>query len=98
MANLTLDKNELIDWFRVITDIERAGIPTRKLAEALDIPPSTMMGWKLDQCRPRFEEALRVLNAWCKVTRKRFDAAPRYNPTRPDLRFTKTSPAARAKA
>lgn len=89
MARLELKENERIDWFRVIVDIERQGVTTYKIASNLDFAQSTLMGWKLERHRPKFEDGLKLLNCWCKITKKHLEQAPRHNPARPDLRFKK---------
>ena len=88
MARLELQLQERVDWFRVIVDIEKKGIPSRHLAINLDIPPSTLMGWKLENHRPKFEEGLRLLNCWCKLTKKHLEQAPRHDPAKPHIRFS----------
>ncbi|WP_406706394.1 hypothetical protein [Sodalis sp.] len=34
------------DWFRVINDITRAGIPLQEIARELDVSKSAIIGWK----------------------------------------------------
>ena len=36
----------VIDWFRVIAEIERAGIPDAEQAKRIGVPRSTLRGWK----------------------------------------------------
>ena len=34
------------DWFRVINDITRSGIPLQEIARELDVSKSAIIGWK----------------------------------------------------
>ena len=88
MARLELQMQERIDWFRVIVDIEKKGITTTDIGRQLKIPQSTLTGWKLEHHRPKFEEGLRLLNLWCRLTKKYLEWAPRHDPTKPHLRFS----------
>lgn len=74
-----LKKNERIDWFRVIVDIERSGWSLRKLGAEVGVPHSTLQGWKLEHGRPKFEESVRVIVVWGERTKLPVEQVPRKN-------------------
>ncbi len=77
---LALAENERIDWFRITADLASHGVNTEKLSRSVDIPGSTIRGWRAENGRPRFEEALKVITFWAETTGKSVDDVPRYNP------------------
>lgn len=80
-----LDIQARIDWFRVIVDLERKGWTPRRISDhpEVDIPRSTLVGWKLGNGRPKFEEGLRVILLWSEVCEKTAGDVPTYNPYAP---------------
>jgi hypothetical protein len=55
-----------IDWFRVITDLERKGYSRTVLAMAIDAKKSTVQGWKMG-ATPRYDDGDRLIELWCQV-------------------------------
>ncbi|MBT0726806.1 hypothetical protein HGT73_05315 [Rosenbergiella australiborealis] len=56
-----------IDWFRVITDITRKGIPLQAIAKELDVSKSAIIGWK-QGAAPNHHTGEALINFWCYVT------------------------------
>jgi lambda repressor-like predicted transcriptional regulator len=77
---LSLEKNRRVDWFRVIIDLNEKGISMDALASMTGIPRSTVQGWKYRNGRPKFEEAISVLNIWAEHTCSDLDHIPVYDP------------------
>ncbi len=65
---LILHGDERIDWFALLVQLDRAGCNINRLSRELDIPNTTIRGWRLGHGRPRFEEALRVIVYWSQRT------------------------------
>lgn len=56
-----------IDWFQVINEISRAGLPMQSIAESIGVARTTLIGWK-QGAEPRHSEGDRLLTFWTKVT------------------------------
>lgn len=64
-----------IDWFRVITDLERASYSHTSIASVCGVAKRTIGGWKQGS-EPRYSDGDRLLLLWSAVTRKGREAAP----------------------
>jgi hypothetical protein len=73
-----LSRDEKIDWFRVIVDIERHGYTHANIALVIDVPRRTIGSWKIG-ASPRYEDGLRLLELWASVTKNRREIAPSVN-------------------
>ncbi|VUD66327.1 hypothetical protein TDB9533_03561 [Thalassocella blandensis] len=73
---LILQKNDRVDWNRIITDLERNKVCCYKLSKRSGIPRTTLLGWKNHGNRPKLEDGLPVINIWCQVFDKEFDEIP----------------------
>ena len=80
---IKLEQNERIDWFRIIADLNRAGVSTVRAAKDTNVPKSTIQGWIQESGNPRLEVGLRVIEYWAKKCKKRISDVPRYNPYKP---------------
>ena len=65
---LILQGDERIDWFVLLVQLNKNGCDINRLSRELEIPRSTIRGWRLGHGRPRFEEALRVITYWSQHT------------------------------
>lgn len=65
------------DWFRVLVDLERAGVNNADAAQCIDVPLSTLRGWKNLGSQPRHDEGYELLEVWMRVTGKDFADRPR---------------------
>lgn len=79
---LRLRQQERVDWFRIVVDLERRGYGSKRISAEIEVPRSTIVGWKLENARPKFEEGLRLALLWAEVTGRSAEQAPRYNPYR----------------
>lgn len=69
----------LVDWFRVIVDLERKGYGPTIIALSIDAPKTTILGWKQGS-RPRFEEGDSLIDLWCRVVGKNRSDLPKSSP------------------
>lgn len=51
------------DWFRVIEDVCRAGYTLRTISHDIDVPISTLHGWK-SGASPDFDDGQRLAKLW----------------------------------
>lgn len=56
-----------VDWFRVIADLTRRGYTTRSLADAIHVPPATLLGWK-QGAEPKYGDGERLVLLWAELT------------------------------
>ena len=59
-------KKLLVDWFKIIIDLERHGYRHQDIAAAVGAGKSTVVGWKRGS-RPAFDEGDSLINLWCDV-------------------------------
>lgn len=64
-----------VDWFRVLADLQYAGCANSVVAARLNIPQSTLRGWK-DGSEPAHGNGERLVRLWCEITGKPREAAP----------------------
>lgn len=64
-----------IDWFQVINEISRAGIPMQAISESIGVARTTLIGWK-QGAEPRHSEGDRLLTFWTNVTGRDRTAVP----------------------
>lgn len=55
-----------VDWFKVITCVVRNGYSLGSIAARLQVPKSTLIGWK-QGAEPRYSEGEVLLAFWCQV-------------------------------
>lgn len=70
---------QLVDWFRIIVDLDREGYGATIAALSIDAPKSTLLGWKQGS-RPRYEEGCRLIDLWARVLKKGRDQVPTISP------------------
>lgn len=64
-----------VDWFRLIVDLNRAGHSTRRFADILGIPRTTIEGWKAG-AEPKHADGERLIALWCKELAKTRSEVP----------------------
>lgn len=78
-----LTKDERINWYRMFVDLERNGSNLEAVSRLVSIPRTTLHGYKQQTCRPKFEEAARIINCWCEKCGKEPNDIPVYNIFKP---------------
>ncbi|MGK3113594.1 hypothetical protein [Pantoea sp. ME81] len=63
------------DWFRVLSDISRAGYSLQKIAYELDVATSTLVGWKQGAI-PRHHTGEALIAIWMRITGLERDQLP----------------------
>ncbi|VEI61600.1 hypothetical protein [Serratia rubidaea] len=64
-----------VDWFKIITDVERSGMTQRVIANHLDVAPSTVFYWKQGN-QPRYTEGEALIRLWELVTEREGHQVP----------------------
>lgn len=72
-------KKLLVDWFRIITDLERHSYRHSDIAAVVGAGKSTVIGWK-NGSRPAFDEGDSLIVLWCSVTGKGRIDVPKSSP------------------
>lgn len=65
-----------VDWFQIITDLSRHGLKAKTIAIRIDVPRSTLLGWK-QGAEPRWSEGQRLIDLWCATTGQTVDRLPK---------------------
>ena len=76
---IKLEANERIDWFFIFCNLKQNGYSVYDVSREIGIPESTMRAWKSKTCRPKFEEAVKLIELWRKVTQSDVEKIPIYN-------------------
>lgn len=71
-----------IDWFRVFTDLDRAGYSLRMVSATLNLPHETLRAQR-DGCEPRYQTGEAITALWCRVKQRPLDDLPRINGREP---------------
>lgn len=73
---MSSQQNEkVIDWFRIIVDLERSSYTHMAIAAAVGVSKRTVGGWK-EGSEPRYSSGDSLLLLWSTVTGKGREAAP----------------------
>ena len=56
-----------IDWFRVLADLNRCGLPVASVSAQIIVPKSTILGWG-QGAEPRYADGEALTDLWCRVT------------------------------
>lgn len=63
------------DWFRVLADLQRLDYPNARVAALVDVPGSTLHGWK-QGAEPPHLYGHQLLELWQEVTGKTIEQRP----------------------
>lgn len=72
----------LIDWFWVLMDIQRMGYTAATIGMAIDVPRTTILGWRDMNAAPRHADGERLIALWCQVTQQVREELPDKNKPR----------------
>lgn len=78
-----LDEDERIDWFRIMSELKRAGVSVERASRETKVPKSTIQGWTQQIGNPRLEVGLRVIEYWARKCKKKIQDVPKHNPYKP---------------
>lgn len=65
-----------VDWFRVLAELQGRGYNLANISAAINVPKSTMMGWRNLDAEPRHADGERLIALWCRVCTLPRDALP----------------------
>lgn len=65
-----------VDWFRVTAELQGRGFTLDRIARAIDVPKSTVMGWRNLDAEPRHIDGESLIDLWCEVHQSPRDALP----------------------
>lgn len=65
-----------VDWFRVMAELQAQGYNLANISAAINVPKSTMMGWRNLDAEPRHADGERLIALWCQVSGAPRDALP----------------------
>jgi hypothetical protein len=58
-----------VDWFRIFVDLERHGYNVSRVAAEIEIPRTTLLGWKnIPGTQPKYPDAIRLIELWADLT------------------------------
>ncbi|RQO38625.1 hypothetical protein DBR37_01650 [Herminiimonas sp. KBW02] len=67
----------LIDWFYVLLDIQRKGYTPATIGMAIDVPRTTILGWRDLHANPRHIDGEKLIALWCSVTGNTRETLPK---------------------
>jgi len=67
---------ERVDWFQVLEDLRRAGLPCSAVAKHLRVPHSTVHGWKMG-VEPKHVDGELLVDLWIGITQCNRHQVPR---------------------
>ncbi|HAO3757762.1 TPA: helix-turn-helix transcriptional regulator [Salmonella enterica] len=70
-----MDYPRYVDWFLIVTDLERSGLTQREIAKCVGVAKSTINSWKY-RCEPGFSNGNLLLDLWSERTHKAVRDAP----------------------
>lgn len=65
-----------VDWFQLLLDVQRKGYTLVNISSAIDVPRTTMLGWRDLEASPRHQDGERLIALWCNVTACQRDDLP----------------------
>lgn len=68
-----------VNWFQVLEDLRRKGIPVASVAKHIGVPKGTVMGWKNDGAEPKYLDGQMLVDLWVGVTGENQHRLPRAN-------------------
>lgn len=66
MSKRTQAAIRLVDWFKIFSDLKRAGINNSEVARRLGVPPTTIASWK-NGVEPKYSDGARLIELHASV-------------------------------
>lgn len=67
MGALHLVPGMRVDWWQIVVDLSRHGMPQQEVGKAIDKPSSTVHGWKMG-AEPKHADGEILIALWCRKT------------------------------
>lgn len=64
-----------VDWFGVLTDLNRRGLTTVTIAQLVTAPRATVLGWK-QGAEPNHADGERLVGLWVRITGNARESVP----------------------
>jgi hypothetical protein len=71
-----MSKATTTDWFAVITEITRHGISVSAISAEIQVPRTTILGWK-QGTEPKHADGEELVTLWQRITTKSRDQLPK---------------------
>jgi transposase len=71
-----MEKIKKVNWFAVINDFVQSGVSVRELSRRIDVHESTIRGWKDSRTSPKYDEGVKLVDAWRSEMQKNSDQLP----------------------
>ena len=59
--------DDRVDWFRVIADLQRAGMPHAQIAKEVDVSRMTISNWQVGITEPKYPKGAPLLMVYRSV-------------------------------
>jgi len=69
-----------VDWFRVLTDLDRAGVRLPAVAETIGVPYPTLVSIRNGGGEPLYRNGSAILGLWCSVLQRTASDVPAREP------------------
>jgi hypothetical protein len=63
---MTLATGHRIDWWQIIEDLRRTGLSVEKIADATEIPKSTLLGYRNLDAEPKHADGEQLRQLWMR--------------------------------
>ena len=65
-----------VNWFQALTDLNRAGLNLYAVSTLLDLPKSSLMGWKNSGVEPKHWVGELLIKLWCEELNRPREEVP----------------------
>jgi len=72
---ITKTRDQRVDWFAILNELNRAGFPNTRVAAATAIPRQTLCGYK-SGAEPRHQDGETLITFWMQVTNRQRHEIP----------------------
>lgn len=59
-----------VDWFVVLADLMHCGFTLKSIASSIDVPVTTVTGWRNANAEPHHQSGEKLIILWCNATLK----------------------------
>lgn len=75
MAVKVKERRARTDWFRILADLNQAGMPNYIAAHRIGVSPGALRGWKVNGAEPAHDTGERLLRLWAERCRPELEPA-----------------------
>lgn len=72
---LRLQVEPRVDWFAILADLQRKGLPVSAVALQIGVPRTTLLGYK-QGAEPKHADGERLVGLWVQITEHARDRVP----------------------